>query len=269
VTLYHFVVEASLAQTGQHMILSYLEERDMLPAFRAGMRNIATDEQRHIAFGVKLLADLSAADEHVPHAVAQLLREVLPYTSQVLMPPDWDERYLSCFGYTFDRIGVEGVISLRTKLSSAGLPIERLPGAPVVPANLTPLEVTRRGRMLAQAGITGVREGPSRRDPQTVALLFDMLARSLAPRGLAGAFIVQWEFSDPDIQTWHIALAADAAFARPGAAPSPDVRLRLRYQDFVDIVGGRLELRRALLRGRLRARGSPRALVRMIRALRR
>ena len=55
VTLYHVVIEASLAQPGQHFICSYLEERDQLPAFREGMGNIASDEQRHIGFGVKLL----------------------------------------------------------------------------------------------------------------------------------------------------------------------------------------------------------------------
>ena len=55
VTLYHVVIEASLAQPGQHFICSYLEERDQLPAFREGMENIAADEQRHIGFGVKLL----------------------------------------------------------------------------------------------------------------------------------------------------------------------------------------------------------------------
>ena len=71
VTLYHIVIEASLAQPGQHFICSYLEERDQLPAFREGMENIAADEQRHIGFGVKLLADLNREDPvGVPKAVA-------------------------------------------------------------------------------------------------------------------------------------------------------------------------------------------------------
>ena len=88
VTLYHVVIEASLAQPGQHFICSYLEERDQLPAFREGMQNIAADEQRHIGFGVKLLSDLNREDPvGVPKAVAGLLREVTRYTAQVLMPP--------------------------------------------------------------------------------------------------------------------------------------------------------------------------------------
>jgi ribonucleotide reductase beta subunit family protein with ferritin-like domain len=66
VTMYHFVVEATLAQPGQHFITDYLTERDVLPGFRAGMHNVALDEQRHIAFGVKLLRDLALEDPEVP-----------------------------------------------------------------------------------------------------------------------------------------------------------------------------------------------------------
>jgi len=81
VTLYHIVIESALAQPGQHFICSYLEERDQLPAFREGMQNIASDEQRHIGFGVKLLSDLNREDPvGVPKAVAQLLREVTRIT---------------------------------------------------------------------------------------------------------------------------------------------------------------------------------------------
>src|SRR4029077_17724854 len=76
VTLYHIVIEASLAQPGQHFICTYLEERNQLPAFREGMANIAADEQRHIGFGVKLLADLKREDPvAVPKAVARTLGE--------------------------------------------------------------------------------------------------------------------------------------------------------------------------------------------------
>src|SRR5271167_3203160 len=77
VTLYRIVVEGTLAQPGQHLICSYLEERDKLPAFRAGMQNIQADEQRHIGFGVKLLADLRREDPvGVPKAVARILHDV-------------------------------------------------------------------------------------------------------------------------------------------------------------------------------------------------
>jgi ribonucleotide reductase beta subunit family protein with ferritin-like domain len=265
VTLYHIVIEAALAQPGQHFICSYLEERDQLPAFREGMQNIAADEQRHIGFGVKLLSDLNREDPvGVPKAVARLLREVTRYTSQVLMPPGWDESYLTVFNYTFDKVGIEGLTSMTTKLRSAGLPLESLPGPPLLPPGLTPLEVTRRGRALAKAGVIGVREGPTDRDPETVELLFDTIRRQVNPdHGLTRPMTFQWEFTDPDIPTWHLTVQNGSSVVEQGAAPSADVRLRLSYQDWVDIVGERLDPLRALATRRLRPRGNPLALARL------
>ncbi|MGP0103557.1 MAG: ribonucleotide-diphosphate reductase subunit beta [Solirubrobacteraceae bacterium] len=267
VTLYHIVIEAALAQPGQHFICSYLEERDQLPAFRAGMANIAADEQRHIGFGVKLLSDLNREDPvRVPKAVAKILREVTRYTSQVLMPPGWDESYLTVFNYTFDKVGVEGLTSMTTKLRSAGLALDTLPGPPLLPPGLSPLEVSQRGRALAKAGVIGVREGPSMRDRETVALLFDTIRRQVNPNhGLTGgrALVIQWEFTDPDVATWHLTVDNGSSTVAQGEAPSPDLRLRLSYQDWVDLVGERLDPLRALATGRLRPRGNPLAFRRL------
>ncbi len=259
VTLYHIVVEGTLAQPGQHLICSYLEERDKLPAFREGMQNIQADEQRHIGFGVKLLADLRREDPvGVPKAVAHILHDVTRYTAQVLMPPGWDERYLTVFGYSFDRIGPEGVNSLMTKLRSAGMPADTLPGPPLMPPGLTPLELSQRGRRLAQAGVLGVREGPSMRDPETVELLFDTVRRQVNPNhGLRRPTVIQWEFTDSDIPTWHLTVENGSSAAAEGAVPSADLRLRIAWQDFVDIIGNRLTPVRALATGRLRPRGNP------------
>jgi ribonucleotide reductase beta subunit family protein with ferritin-like domain/putative sterol carrier protein len=266
VTLYHIVIEASLAQPGQHFICSYLEERDQLPAFREGMENIAADEQRHIGFGVKLLADLNREDPvGVPKAVARILRDVTRYTAQVLMPPGWDESYVTVFNSTLDEVGVEGLTSMTTKLRSAGLAAETLPGPALLPPGLTPLETSQRGRALAKAGVIGVREGPSCRDPETVALLFDMIRRQVNPNhGLARANTFQWEFTDPDIPTWHLTVDNGSSVVAQGEALSPDLRLRMSYQDWVDIMGQRLDPRRAIATGRLRPRGNPLALRRLI-----
>jgi ribonucleotide reductase beta subunit family protein with ferritin-like domain len=264
ITLYHIVIEAGLAQPGQHMISDYLEERDLLPAFRQGMRNIALDEQRHIAFGVKLLADLAREDARVPRAVAGLLRETLQYTGQVLQPPGWDESYLTCFGYSFDKIGGAGVTSLQSRLRAAGLPQEELPGPPLMFTGFSADEVARRGRLLAMAGITGVREGPTKRDSDTVALLFDTMRLTVNPdHGLRRPTTFQWEFVDPDIPTWHLTVNNGSSSVAPGAAPHPDVRLQVAYQDMVDIIGNRLDPMRALITGRIRPRGNPFALLKL------
>jgi ribonucleotide reductase beta subunit family protein with ferritin-like domain len=265
VTLYHIVIESALAQPGQHFICSYLEERDQLPAFRAGMENIAADEQRHIGFGVKLLSDLNREDPvRVPKAVAAILRDVTRYTAQVLMPPGWDEKYLTVFNYTFDKVGVEGLTSMTTKLRSAGLAIDTLPGPALLPPGLSPLEISQRGRALAKAGVIGVREGASSRDPETLAVLFDTIARQVNPNhGLKRPTTFQWEFTDPDVPTWHLTVNNGSSSVEQGEAPHPDLRLRLSYQDWVDIVGERLDPLRAVATGRLRPRGNPLALARL------
>jgi ribonucleotide reductase beta subunit family protein with ferritin-like domain len=262
VTLYHIVIEGTLAQPGQHLICSYLEERNIFPAFREGMEKIQADEQRHIGFGVKLLADLKREDPiGVPKAVSRILNDVTRYTAQVLMPPGWDERYLTVFGYTFDKIGPDGVNSLLTKLRSAGMPAETLPGPPIMPPGLTPLELSQRGRRLAKAGVIGVREGPTMRDPETIELLFDTIRRQVNPQhGLKRPTTFQWEFTDPDIPTWHLTVNNGSSAVEQGEALSPDLRLRLAYQDWVDIVGQRLDPLRAIATGRLRPRGNPLAL---------
>jgi putative sterol carrier protein len=214
---------------------------------------------------VKLLSDLKREDPiGVPKAVARLLREVTRFTAQVLMPPGWDERYVTVFNATFDTVGVEGLTSFMTKLRSAGMPVESLPGAPLLPAGLSTLEIEQRGRALAKAGIIGVREGPSARDPETVGLMFDTVRRQVNPNhGLKRPTTFQWEFTDPDVAPWHLTVDNGSSEVAEGRAANPDLRLRLAYQDWADIVGERLDPLRAVATGKLRPRGNPLAFARL------
>jgi hypothetical protein len=259
VTMYHILVEATLAQPGQHFIEDYLTKRDVLPGFRGGMRHVAHDEQRHIGFGVKLLRDLAREDPEVPLAVADLLREVLPYTAAVFVPPNWDRRYSECFGFTIEQIFEEGARSFESKLRAAGMPIESLPGPVAYPYDLEPAERARRGVAMLQAGLLGERNGPPPRDPATMELLFDMLRRGVDPRvTLPAPLTLQWDFSDAE--PWHLRVEDGSTAARPGFAEHPDVTYKARYEDFVDVFAGRLDARRAVLTGKLRPRGSVKAL---------
>jgi Ribonucleotide reductase, small chain/SCP-2 sterol transfer family len=260
VTLYHVVIEAGLAQSGQHFITSYLSERNLLPGFREGMENVARDEQRHIGFGVKLLHDLVQEDPRCPAAVADVLRETLPWTAAVLVPPGWDERYVTCFGFTFDEIGEEGSRSVETKLRSAGLPLEDLPGPPPVPLDLSHVERTRRGRELVKAGILGEKNGPPSKAPETQELLFDTIRRSVNPdHRLRAPLTVQWDF--PDADPWYVVVANGTSRAERGRAPSADVTLQATWEDWVDMAAGRLQPGRAVLTRRLRPRGKVRSLL--------
>ena len=133
-----------------------------------------------------------------------------------------------------------------------------------LPAGLSPLEISQRGRALAKAGVIGVREGPSARDPETVALMFDTVGRQVNPHhGLPRSTTLQWEFTDPDVPTWHLTVDNGSSTVAQGEAPKPDLRLRVAYQDWVDIVGERLDPVRAMATGKLRPRGNPLALARL------
>ena len=229
VTLYHVVIEATLAQPGQHFITSYLEKRELLPGFRAGMENVAQDEQRHIGFGVKLLADLCREDPDCKYAVADLLREVIPWTAAVLVPPDWDRRYTEVFGFTLEEIGAEGAASIETKLRSAGLPMEELPGPPIFSPGLEPIERARLGQKLVWGGVLGEKHGPARNDPETMEALFELVGSNLDHREApAEPGTIQWDF--PDAEPWHLVIAngdSHVARGRSGGAHGHD-RVPLR-----------------------------------------
>ena len=259
VTMYHFVVEATLAQPGQHFISDYLTERDLLPGFRAGMRNVALDEQRHIGFGVKLLRDLAAEDPEVPEAVAEQLRAVTPVSLAVFVPPGWDTRYAECFGFTLEQIYEEGAKSFEAKFRAAGMPIESLPGPQIMPMDMPARQRAERGLAMLRSGFLGERNGPPARDPEAMAVLFDSIRRNVDMRRAPdGPFVLQWEF--PDAEPWHVRLDNGATAAAAGRAPQVDLELRCRFDDWVDVVAGRLDPRRAVATGRLKPRGTPRAL---------
>jgi hypothetical protein len=254
VALYHVIIEATLAQPGQHFITSYLEDRDIMPGFRAGMENVAADEQRHIGFGVKLLHDLRKMDPEVPHAVADLLREVMPWTINVLVPPGWDERYIETFGFTMEDLGEQGAMSLETKLRSAGMPLDELPGPPVMPLTGSPRERAVRGRALSKAGYLGEKTGPPSRDPKFVQMLFESVAGGLDVDAARGPGSIQWDFFD--LEPWHVTVANGSTRVARGPVDNPTVRFQVAFEDWVDIVAGRRDPRKLMLRGKFRPRGN-------------
>ena len=220
------MIEATLAQPGQHFIEDYLTRRDLLPGFRRGMHSVALDEQRHIGFGVKLLRDLATEDADVPAAVADLLREVLPYSAAVFVPPGWDRRYSECFGFTLEEIFEEAGRSFESKLRAAGLPLDSLPGPIPYPYDLEPGERARRIVTMLQAGLLGERNDTAPRDPATMELLFDSLRRGVdlrhAPRG---PLTLQWEF--PDAEPWHLRLDNGSTAVAAGFVEGADVTYRV------------------------------------------
>ncbi len=260
-TLYHLVVEGTLAQPGQHMIESSLERLDLMPGFREGIRNVALDEQRHIAFGVRLLADLYQADPHgTQEAMVDIIREVLPYTLSVPIPPNWDESYTSCFGFSLEDLFEEGARSNEARLRAVGLPLDEIAHFPF-PMDVTPRERGRRALALLRAGLLGEGNGAIGRDPQTVRIFFDLLARNARGEEVPHGTTIQWEF--PDSEPWYLLLEGRRKTAIQGRIAKPTVRLKMRWDDFGELVSQRAQPYALFLRGRMRPWGDPRLLVKL------
>jgi hypothetical protein len=260
--MYHLIVEATLAQPGQHFIEGYVTERGILPGFRAGMENVSMDEQRHIGFGVKCIYDLVREDPDCRYAIADLLREVLPMTVGVFVPPNWDMRYIETFGSTMLEVYEHGMTSLEQKLRAAGCALEDLPGPPAIPLSMTARERSERAIALVRAGIFGEKTGPPDRDPETVGLLFDFIARVVdtdATRN--GGVKLQWDFTDTE--PWHIVVDNGSTRAVKGRLEDPDLTFRSSFETWADVVAGREDARLAMAKLKLRPRGDLRVLMRM------
>jgi hypothetical protein len=260
ITLYHLIIEASLAQPGQHFIEDYLEKEQVMPGFRAGMRNVSRDEQRHIGFGVKLLSDLKDEDPEVPHAVAAILREVIPWATAVFVPPNWDERYVTCFGSTLEEVFASGVESLDQKLRAAGMPPEELPGGVPLDTHLSPEERAHRGMVFLRSGILGEKNGPPSIDPEVLDEYFDSIRAALGAKHPVDAppVTLQWDFRDTE--PWFLRLDNGTSEASRGRLEDADIRFDCRFEDWVDVTMGRENPLRALATGKLRPKGSLRTL---------
>ncbi len=261
VTLYHVIVEGTLAQPGQHMIHATLEAMDVMPGFREGIRNVALDEQRHIAFGVRLLADLYEADpQGTQDAMIDIIREVLQWTLSVPIPPNWDSSYTECFGFTLEDLFEQGAISNEARLRSVGLPLEDIAHFPF-PMDVSPRERGRQALALLRGGWLGQRNGAIGRDPETIQILFDLLAVNARGEEVPHGTTIQWEFRDAD--PWYLQLEGREKAAIQGRLAKPTVRLRMGFDDFAELVSKRAAPPGLMLLGRLRPWGDPRVLIKL------
>ena len=160
ITLYHLIVEGSLAQPGQHFIEDFFASEETMPGFSAGMANVSQDEQRHIGFGVKVLSELLApehpASEESRAAVVELLREVLPYGPAVFYPPNFDRSYTECYGFSLEDIFAFGLKLIRQRWRTIGFPTEEMPpGVFPFDPDADEREVAERQVKMMEAGVVG------------------------------------------------------------------------------------------------------------------
>jgi hypothetical protein len=267
ITLYHLIVEGSLAQPGQHFIEDFFSSEDTMPGFSSGMANVSRDEQRHIGFGVKVLSEL-LADEHPAHeeckaAVVELLREVLPYGPAVFYPPNFDRSYTECYGFSLEDIFAFGLKLIRQRWRTIGYPTEEMP-AGVFPFDpeASAEDVAKNQVKLMEAGILGPPDLTPEATPETQRIYFDVVKRAADTGAANGSPLVyQWRFTDAE--PWHLVIDNGSTRAEPGEAPNPTLTLEASWKDFVGMSKPDANPLKMVLTRRLRPRGSIREIARM------
>jgi ribonucleoside-diphosphate reductase beta chain len=123
VTIYHMVIEGTLGLTASHFLLGFLEERDLLPGFVDGYGRIASDEQRHIAWGTQFLQQAVRAEPEMADVVRSRLLDLLPAVAESVSPPSegaWD-----ALGVEDGELGKFGLDALTRRLAIIGVSLNQ------------------------------------------------------------------------------------------------------------------------------------------------
>jgi hypothetical protein len=209
-----------------------------------------------------MIADLVREDPECAPAIAELLREILPFSAALFVPPGWDERYVTGFGFTLEDLYAHGAEALEGRLRAAGLRPEEMRTG--MDFSISPRERARRVLVLLRAGYLGEPGSPLHTNPEATELLFDGLRRQLDVSAAPGA-VIQWDFRDAE--PWHVRADPQGAVASAGRIEDPDLWLRCRFADWIEIASGRTPPWRLMLTGRLRIGGRLRVLARAPRLL--
>ena len=168
-----------------------------MPGFSAGMEKVSRDEQRHIGFGVKVLSELFAESDECKAAASELLREVLPYVTGIFVPPNWDERYTTEYGFTIADLYAWGMRSVEQKWRATGYPLaEHPPGIYPFDPEMDYDERAERQIKLLRAGVLGAPNGKPQASPEVEEILFDVIARSAHTDAVDRPVTIQWKFED-------------------------------------------------------------------------
>jgi ribonucleoside-diphosphate reductase beta chain len=132
VTLYHVIIEGTMALAGQRGILENYRENNIFPGFRGGFTAVARDESRHVVFGVKFLRDMVQSDHTYAKVIQSAIEKYIPRALSAITPEDEQIPRILEQGqdpWVTPRFAVE---SLRKKLKVVGLSMP-LPEIPPVP----------------------------------------------------------------------------------------------------------------------------------------
>jgi ribonucleoside-diphosphate reductase beta chain len=121
VTIYHIIVEATIALTGQRFELESMRELGTTDrGFYRGFTAVARDESRHVSFGIKVLQEAVRENpERFAPLIQRTLVECLPLVAGTLDPPD--PAYITEFGHTESEILQFAMDSLNKRLRAIGI----------------------------------------------------------------------------------------------------------------------------------------------------
>jgi ribonucleoside-diphosphate reductase beta chain len=124
VTIYHMVIEGTLALTGQFFITDFFESRGLMPGFVEGFQKISQDEHRHVAYGTWYLKE-ACKDAALAKRMQDKLVELLPVAAGVLVPKGKDPfGEWTLLGYSSADVNQFAftALSRRLKVIGVGLP---------------------------------------------------------------------------------------------------------------------------------------------------
>lgn len=132
VTLYHVIIEGTMALAGQRSMLEIYREQNLFPAFRGGFTAVARDESRHVVFGVKFLRDMIQRDSENAKAVFNAVNKYATLSIEAISPAPEQISYMLANQQDPWRSPRYGVESLAKKLKVIGLSME-IPSVPPPP----------------------------------------------------------------------------------------------------------------------------------------
>ncbi len=134
ITLYHVIVEGTMALAGQRGILEFYRMNGLFPAFRGGFTAVARDESRHVVFGVKFLREMIQQDASNARIVHDTIEKYTPIALEAITPAPEQMQNILAMGedpWMTPRYAQE---SLGKKLKVIGLSM-KLPPVPSPPAH--------------------------------------------------------------------------------------------------------------------------------------
>ena len=132
ITLYHVIVEGTMALAGQRGILEAYRQSNLFPAFRGGFTAVARDESRHVVFGVKFLRDMIQQDKANARVVHDAIEKYAQTAIDAITPAQQQMANILAQGqdpWVTPRYAED---SLRKKLKVIGLEMN-LPSVPPPP----------------------------------------------------------------------------------------------------------------------------------------